>query len=209
MQFTALEHEPGFAVAYFDANPLRANRDVLALQEVQRSAGPAELFAAGDRAWIGSEGQQLGFAFTEVSGCLGIDINECAEQAAIDDARRAGQNVPGIKSFPVKYVEGAAVGYRWYAQEKRQPLYPFGYGLSYTSFAYKNLKVEDATELKVSFDVTNTGPKAGADVPQVYLTARSARPNCACWAGRGLSWRLARPSESLSPPTAACWPIST
>ena len=94
-----------------------------------------------------------------------------AEQAAIDDARRAGQKVDGIKGFTVQYPEGAAVGYRWYAQEKRQPLYPFGYGLSYTAFAYKNLKVEDAAGLKVSFDVTNTGKVAGADTPQLYVTA--------------------------------------
>ena len=99
-----------------------------------------------------------------------------AEQAAIDDARRTGQKVPGIKGFPVKYVEGAAVGYRWYAQEKRQPLYPFGYGLSYTTFAYKNLKVEDAAGLKVSFDVTNTGKVAGADTPQLYVTAGKRKP---------------------------------
>ncbi|ATC31874.1 beta-glucosidase [Caulobacter vibrioides] len=94
-----------------------------------------------------------------------------AEQAAIDDARRAGQKAGPIKGFPVRYVEGAAVGYRWFAQEKRQPLYPFGYGLSYTSFGYKNLKVEDGDGLKVSFDVTNTGKVAGADTPQLYVTS--------------------------------------
>ena len=76
----------------------------------------------------------------------------------------------------MKYVEGAAVGYRWYAQQKLKPLYPFGYGLSYTSFAYKNLKVEDAAGLKVSFDVTNTGKVAGADTPQLYVTAGKRKP---------------------------------
>jgi beta-glucosidase len=99
-----------------------------------------------------------------------------AEQAAIDDARRAGQQAGPIKGFPVKYVEGAAVGYRWYAQEQRQPLYPFGYGLSYTTFAYRNLKVEDVAGLKVSFDVTNTGNAAGADTPQLYVTAGKRKP---------------------------------
>ncbi len=94
-----------------------------------------------------------------------------AEQAAIDDARRAGHKAGPIKGFAVRYVEGAAVGYRWYAQEKRQPLYPFGYGLSYTTFGYKNLKVEDGEGLKVSFDVTNTGKVAGADTPQLYVTS--------------------------------------
>jgi len=99
-----------------------------------------------------------------------------AEQAAIDDARRAGQTAGPIKGFPVKYVEGAAVGYRWYAQQQLQPLYPFGYGLSYTRFDYANLRVEDGDGLKVSFDVTNTGKVAGADTPQLYVTAGARRP---------------------------------
>ncbi|MEH0195729.1 beta-glucosidase [Caulobacter sp. CCNWLY153] len=94
-----------------------------------------------------------------------------AEQAAIDDARRAGKEAGPIKGFPVEYGEGAAVGYRWFAEKKLQPLYPFGYGLSYTSFGYRNLKVEDGDGLKVSFDVTNTGKVAGADAPQLYVTA--------------------------------------
>ena len=54
------------------------------------------------------------------------------------------------------------------------PLYPFGYGLSYTSFAYDNLELSASSirpgeTLQVSFDVTNTGHCAGADVPQIYL----------------------------------------
>jgi len=99
-----------------------------------------------------------------------------AEQAAIDDARRAGQTAGPIKSFPVKYIEGAAVGYRWYAQQKQQPLFPFGFGLSYASFEYANLKVEDGDSLRVSFDVTNTGKVGGADTPQLYVTAGTRRP---------------------------------
>lgn len=98
-----------------------------------------------------------------------------AEQAAIDDARRAGKTVPGIKGFPVAYVEGAAVGYRWYAQQDLRPLFPFGYGLSYTRFKYANLKVEEGASLKVSFDVTNTGAREGADTPQLYVTAGERR----------------------------------
>lgn len=94
-----------------------------------------------------------------------------AEQDAIDNARRAGQKAAPIKPFSVEYVEGAAVGYRWYEQQKLKPLYPFGYGLSYTSFTYANLTVEDGAVLKVSFDVTNSGKVAGADTPQLYVTA--------------------------------------
>ena len=80
----------------------------------------------------------------------------------------------GVEPFAVDYPEGAEVGYRWYAQRKARPLFPFGYGLTYTSFRYAGLKVEGGATLKVSFDVTNSGQREGADVPQVYVQARSS-----------------------------------
>src|SRR3546814_15747442 len=52
---------------------------------------------------------------------------------------------------------------------KRTPAFRFGYGLSYTDFAYRNLKVTGGATLTVSVDVTNTGTRAGADVPQLYV----------------------------------------
>ena len=64
----------------------------------------------------------------------------------------------------------AEVGYRWYAQKNHKPLYPFGYGLSYTSFDYKEFSVSGGETITATFTVTNTGKLAGADVPQVYLT---------------------------------------
>jgi beta-glucosidase len=69
----------------------------------------------------------------------------------------------------LRYNEGAEVGYRWHAQKGQKPLYAFGHGLSYTSFAYKNLKVTGGETVTATFTVTNTGTRAGADVPQVYL----------------------------------------
>ncbi|HZS58904.1 MAG TPA: glycoside hydrolase family 3 C-terminal domain-containing protein [Gemmatimonadaceae bacterium] len=72
----------------------------------------------------------------------------------------------------VNYAEGVFVGYRFYTGESTKPLYPFGYGLSYTSFAFKNLAVND--QHTVSFDVTNTGTRAGATVAQVYVGDPSA-----------------------------------
>jgi beta-glucosidase len=62
------------------------------------------------------------------------------------------------------------VGYRWFAQKNLQPLYAFGYGLSYTTFNYRDLKVSGGETITATFTVTNTGAVAGADVPQVYLT---------------------------------------
>jgi beta-glucosidase len=69
-----------------------------------------------------------------------------------------------------EYNEGAEAGYRWFAKKGKKPLYAFGYGLSYTSFAYRDLKVSGGDTIKVTFSVTNTGDRARADVPQLYLT---------------------------------------
>ncbi|WP_426592376.1 beta-glucosidase [Cellulomonas sp. McL0617] len=78
----------------------------------------------------------------------------------------------------VNYSEGLLVGYKWYSAKNIDPLFPFGYGLSYTGFAYNNLKVTAKTNGKKSIDVTflvtNTGPKLGTDTAQVYLTLPSA-----------------------------------
>ena len=96
-----------------------------------------------------------------------------AELAKIDAAATSkdfGMS-SGLASFPIDYVEGADVGYRWYQLKAHKPLFPFGYGLSYTRFGYAGLKVSDGKALTVSFDVTNTGKRAGTDVPQLYVEA--------------------------------------
>jgi beta-glucosidase len=74
---------------------------------------------------------------------------------------------------PVDYnIEGSDVGYRWYARKGETPLYWFGHGLSYTSFAYDKLVVHGGKRLEAELTVTNTGDKAGRDVVQLYLTGR-------------------------------------
>ncbi|HEY3890223.1 MAG TPA: glycoside hydrolase family 3 C-terminal domain-containing protein, partial [Caulobacteraceae bacterium] len=78
--------------------------------------------------------------------------------------------------FDVTYPEGADVGYRWYARSGRAPLFAFGHGLSYTSFSYANLIVEDASALTAALEVTNTGARAGTDTVQLYLTERGGQP---------------------------------
>ncbi len=72
------------------------------------------------------------------------------------------------------YSEGVFVGYRYYDRKKMDVLYPFGYGLSYTDFAYSNLTVSagsirDTEQLTVSVDVTNTGASPGKEVVQLYI----------------------------------------
>ncbi|EWM11273.1 glycoside hydrolase family 3 C-terminal domain-containing protein, partial [Kutzneria sp. 744] len=82
---------------------------------------------------------------------------------------------PGVNG-QVQYSEGLNVGYRWYDTKNLTPAYPFGYGLSYTSFAFSHLRVDGSTlredgKIRVSADVTNTGKRAGAEVAQLYLSA--------------------------------------
>jgi beta-glucosidase len=92
---------------------------------------------------------------------------------ALQAAAAANPANPGgyeLKSFPVDYVEGSDVGYRWYEKQGHKPLFAFGHGLSYTSFAYGKAAVTGGKRLTVAFDVTNTGKRAGADVPQIYVT---------------------------------------
>ncbi|WP_343122228.1 glycoside hydrolase family 3 C-terminal domain-containing protein [Rhodanobacter sp. 115] len=68
-------------------------------------------------------------------------------------------------------IEGANVGYRWYQHKGIQPLFPFGYGLGYTHFAYSDFKPRiDHGRVVASFTVTNRGKRAGVDVPQLYAT---------------------------------------
>ena len=73
-------------------------------------------------------------------------------------------------------IEGADVGYRWFQRKNLTPLYPFGYGLTYTHFDYADFKVavDAAGKLTASVQVTNTGKREGADVPQVYATLPGA-----------------------------------
>lgn len=78
--------------------------------------------------------------------------------------------------FDVDYTEGSDVGYRWFASQHIKPLFPFGYGLSYTSFDYSDLKLSGGQTLSLRFEVTNTGAVRGTAVPQIYLTSRAGAP---------------------------------
>lgn len=76
-----------------------------------------------------------------------------------------------------EYSEGIFVGYRWYDAQHIAPLYPFGAGLSYTTFSYSGLRVRASQHddgYDVSFEVRNTGARSGTEVPQVYLGAPPA-----------------------------------
>lgn len=84
----------------------------------------------------------------------------------------------GLPPFPVDYNEGVKVGYKWYDAEKKPVLFPFGYGLSYTTYRYSGLKVTPGETTQVTFTVQNTGSRAGTEIAEVYaaLPASAQEP---------------------------------
>ncbi len=75
--------------------------------------------------------------------------------------------------YSVTYDEGLKVGYKWYDAEKKPVLFPFGYGLSYTTYSYASLKVSPDART-VGFTVQNTGQRAGAEIAEVYAMLPAA-----------------------------------
>jgi beta-glucosidase len=86
------------------------------------------------------------------------------------------EQYPGVNGVAA-YSEGLRVGYRHYDEKNIEPLFPFGYGLSYTTFAYRHLTVHGhGGDLTVGADVTNTGHRTGTEVPQLYVGAPDEPP---------------------------------
>lgn len=120
-------------------------------------------------------GQAGGRAIAEVltgavnpSGHLPMTFPVGLEQTPRPDL--PGLGTPWGTPTTIVYHEGSEVGYRWFAQTEAAPLYAFGHGLSYTSFSFDSFEVTGGDTVSASFTVTNTGDRAGADVPQLYLT---------------------------------------
>jgi beta-glucosidase len=92
-----------------------------------------------------------------------------------DENAAAKSYYPNGAGKQVKYSEGIFLGYRHYDKSGAKPLFPFGYGLSYTTFKYANLTISPAAmngdePVTVSFDVTNTGSREGAEVAELYVS---------------------------------------
>ena len=109
------------------------------------------------------------FGQTDPSGHLPVTFPQNLSQVPASTTAQ----FPG-NGTTVQYSEGLDVGYRWYNANDIQPLFPFGYGLSYTKFAYRNLRVTPVVngtqDVQVSATVTNVGNRSGADVAQLYVT---------------------------------------
>ncbi|MCL4395372.1 MAG: glycoside hydrolase family 3 C-terminal domain-containing protein, partial [Chloroflexi bacterium] len=133
-------------------------------------------------------GQETGDAIADV---LFGDVNPSGKLPTTFPRRL--QDTPAYLNYPgengrVRYGEGLYVGYRYYDKKELEPLFPFGFGLSYTKFDYRNLRLsrsEFAAEetIQLSVEVANTGSRAGQEIVQVYV--------------RDLKSRLSRPEKEL------------
>ncbi len=104
------------------------------------------------------------------------------------DPRYPERSAAGVNG-KTTFSEGLNIGYRWFDAQNIQPLFPFGFGLSYTTFKYTDLTATSAPDggLNVSVKILNTGSVAGDEVPQVYLDAPNPAPKGAQFAPRTLA----------------------
>jgi beta-glucosidase len=124
--------------------------------------------------WYG--GQEVGNALADVlfgdvnpSGKLPVTFPRNENETPVSEPSQYSRT-----EKVARFSEGLCVGYRGYDKFGIEPLFPFGYGLSYTSFAYSQLQVKpemnsSARPVQVSFTISNTGERAGAEIAQVYL----------------------------------------
>jgi beta-glucosidase len=146
----------------------------------------AQEVAAILQSWYG--GQDAGHALADV---LFGDVAPSGKLPTTFPVRL--EDNPAFINYPgengrVYYGEGLFVGYRYYDKKQLVPLFPFGHGLSYTTFTYNNLRLNGETfgpgdEIRLSVDLTNTGQCAGQEVVQVYV--------------RDVASRLVRPVQEL------------
>jgi beta-glucosidase len=107
------------------------------------------------------------------------DVNPSGKLPCTFPKRLADSPAHALDAYPgtngkVVYKEGLLVGYRWFDTKQIEPLFPFGYGLSYTQFKYSDLNLAPAQDasgppVTVEFELANTGSRAGAEVAQVYV----------------------------------------
>ena len=168
----AAAHQDALVRAVARANP----RTVVVVQ----SPGPVLMPWAGRvpailEAWWPGETGGAGIAdvlFGRVNPSARLPVTFPRRDA--DVPARTPLQFPGVGGRAV-YSEGVLVGYRWYDQRRIRPLFPFGFGLSYTSFHYRDLDVRDlsnahtAGKVRVKLRVANVGPRRGAEVVQLYV----------------------------------------
>jgi beta-glucosidase len=141
--------------------------------------------------WPGDEGgwatAKLLLGKTSPAGRLPMTWARRLQDYPATDSRYPERSAAGI-DHKTTYSEGVNVGYRWFDHENIEPLFAFGHGLSYTSFAYSALRIDRAADggLDVGVNIRNAGKVDGDEVPQVYLGSPAQAPEGAAFPVRGL-----------------------
>jgi len=147
----------------------------VALPWINKVKAVLEMWWPGDEGGWSTANLLLGNA--SPAGRLPVTWARRIEDYAATDPRYPERSKSGVNGKTV-YSEGVNVGYRWFDKERIDPLFPFGYGLSYTSFGYSGLRIDKDADggLDVNVTIKNTGTRDGDEVPQVYLGAPSRIP---------------------------------
>ena len=164
-------------------------------------------------------GQEVGNALAEIlfgdvtpSGKLPITFPRSEKESPVSTPEQYSRT-----ERVARFSEGLGVGYRGYDQLGIEPLFPFGYGISYTSFAYAQIQVEPETTngtraIRVSFKIKNTGELAGAEIAQVYLglPASTGEPpkRLVGWVRVELEPGVTREASVMLDPNASSRPLS-
>jgi beta-glucosidase len=96
-----------------------------------------------------------------------IPADSRAENADVADNGVPSSNASARAGYAVRYEEGAEVGYKWFEAQNKKPLFAFGFGLSYTTYAYSSLRIDSSTKT-AHFTVRNTGKRPGTEIAEVY-----------------------------------------
>jgi len=186
-----LNHRDGYDTEGTDRTDLKlpGGQDKLLKKIVKANPKTVVVFNGGgalemDKAWLSHTpallyawypGMEGGNALARV---LFGDVNPSGKLPCTFPKKLADTPTAKLGTYPgtnstVVYKEGLLVGYRWYDTENIKPLFPFGHGLSYTQFKYKNLNLAQNVAAKnpvtVEFELANTGDRSGAEVAQIYV----------------------------------------
>jgi len=158
----------------------------VALPWLDKVRGVLQMWFPGDEGGWSTADVLLGRV--SPAGRLPFTWMKTLDQAPANDPKHPERSSRGAQG-KTTYAEGVNVGYRWFDKNKLDPLFPFGYGLSYTRFEYSDLKVFRARDggLDVLFRLRNSGDVASDEVPQVYLAAPRQAPDGVQFAPRALA----------------------
>jgi beta-glucosidase len=158
----------------------------VAMPWIDQVKAVVEMWWPGDEGGPATANILLGRA--NPAGRLPITWPRSLDQMLANDPAHPDRSNRGVDG-KTTYSEGIFMGYRWFDQQDLKPLYPFGHGLSYTTFEYSGIQIARAADggLDVTFRLRNTGKVNGDEAPQVYLGAPKQRPAGAQFAIKALA----------------------